>query len=398
MHDTRLFVFLLGAVVVIGAATGCTESASTGRPPVGSPPADEIRDGPVFDVQSVTLDARRKPDSTLLVHLRDLGVTHVTLVPFGWQAAVDEPHIRVDTADGWYSESHRGIRTLSRQADALGMAVILKPHIWIGRYDEGGNRSEIQFESDAAWTRWARDYRDFMLEYAMLAAEVDAAILVIGTELSQVATRRPSFWRGLADTVRTVYGGQLTYAANWHREYRDIRFWESMDYVGVQAYFPLSETPSPSVDTLEQTWRSHRKTLAALHERTGRPVLFTEIGYRSARSAAAKPWRWPERGGDVPPDSALQARCYSAFLSTMGMVDWFEGAIVWKWHPRRGERGATDFTPQGKPAERVLYRWFTGTAPQVPLRSSIANLRNAEPAVGGGLALRDRAGDGRDRE
>lgn len=344
---------------------GCADSDFRGRtePLKVEGDSGSVPSKPVFDIRSVTLDARRRPEPGLLVHLRDLGVTHITLVSFGWQESVDDPEVRVDTSDGWYTESHGGIRALARQADTLGMGVILKPHIWIGGYDAGGNRSEIAFESEWAWGRWETSYRGFLMTYARLAADVDADVLVLGTELRSVATTRPEFWRGLARDVREVYDGELTYAANWHAEYENIEFWDVLDYVGVQAYFPLADGPNPTLDTMRSRWRTHRAELARVHRRTGKPILFTEIGYRSARTTAEAPWRWPERGSEsVPADSTLQARCYRAFFSTMGTASWFAGGIIWKWHPEHDRQSSTAFTPQGKPAERVLRRWFTGVS------------------------------------
>ena len=343
------------------AAAGCadTEASFSSAAPDTLPDAE-----PIFDVRSVTLDARNRPDSSLLVRLRDLGVTHITLVSFGWQKAPDVPIIRADTGDGWYSESHRGIRTLARQADALGMGVILKPHLWVGGYDEEQDRSEIGFDTEADWARWEADYRRFLMLYARLAAEVNADVLVLGTELTRAATERPNFWRTLASEVRTVYDGQLTYAANWHKAYKRVQFWSALDYVGVQAYFPLTDTESPSLSALRDGWRRHQAALAEVHERAGRPILLTEVGYRSAVGAAAAPWMWPERDETAVPDSALQARCYRAFLSTVGRAPWLKGSIIWKWHPPSEVDGPTAFTPQGKLAETVLRRWFTATTPQ----------------------------------
>ena len=358
----RLHCLCVVASLVMGAslfvAAGCVDTeASFSSTAPDTVPASE----PVFDVRSVTLDARNRPDSSLLVRLRDLGVTHLTLVSFGWQERASSTEIGVDTTKGWYSESHAGIRTLARQADALGMDVILKPHIWVGGYDEAQNRSEIGFESAARWREWEANYRRFLMMYARLAAEVDADVLVLGTELTRVATDRPDFWRELASDARSVYDGDLTYAANWHKAYKQIRFWEALDYVGVQAYFPLTKAEDPSLATLREGWRPHQAELAKVHERTGRPILFTEVGYRSAAGAAEAPWTWPERDDGAPPDSALQARCYQAFLSTVGQAPWMKGGIVWKWHPPSEVEGATAFTPQGKPAEAILRRWFTGT-------------------------------------
>jgi hypothetical protein len=349
------------------AAAGCmdTEASFSSSAP-DTIPASE----PVFDVRSVTLDARNRPDSSLLVRLRDLGVTHLTLVSFGWQESASSTEIGIDTTKGWYSESHAGIRTLARQADALGMDVILKPHIWVGGYDEAQNRSEIGFESAARWRKWEANYRQFLMIYARLAAQVDADMLVMGTELTRAATERPDFWRGLAADARSVYDGDLTYAANWHRAYKQIRFWEALDYVGVQAYFPLTEESDPSLSTLRKGWRGHQAKLAEMHERTGRPLLLTEVGYRSAPGAAEAPWTWPERDDEATPDYALQARCYQAFLSTVGRAPWMKGGIIWKWHPPAEVDRRTGFTPQGKPAEAVLRRWFVGTAPDSPAPDS----------------------------
>ncbi|WP_118831564.1 glycoside hydrolase family 113 [Salinibacter ruber] len=347
----------LGVLFVAGAGCGKTD----GAPPAA---ADTLAPSePIFDVRSVTLDARNRPDSSLLVRLRDLGVTHLTLVAFGWQKAPDVPTVRADTGDGWYSESHRGVRTLARQADALGMGVILKPHLWVGGYDEAQDRSDIGFDTEADWAAWEADYRRFLMLYARLAAEVDADALVLGTELTRSATERPDFWRGIAEAARTVYDGNLTYAANWHEAYDSIQFWDALDYVGVQAYFPLTDATDPSLAALRTGWGPHRAALAEIHERTGRPVLLTEVGYRSAEGAAARPWEWPERDDGAAPDAALQARCYRAFLSTVGRAPWLKGGIIWKWHPPAEVEGPTAFTPQGKPAERVLRRWFTGAAP-----------------------------------
>ena len=346
-----------GVLFAAGAGCGTTDGAPSATADTLSPSE------PVFDVRSVTLDARTRPDSSLLVRLRDLGVTHLTLVAFGWQKAPDAPTVRADTGDGWYSESHRGIRTLARQADALGMGVILKPHLWVGGYDAAQDRSDIGFDTESGWAEWEADYRRFLMLYARLAAEVDADALVLGTELTRSATERPAFWRALAEEARTVYDGNLTYAANWHEAYENVQFWGALDYVGVQAYFPLTDAADPSLEMLQAGWGSHRAALAKIHERTGRPVLLTEVGYRSAEGAAARPWEWPERDDGAAPDPSLQARCYQAFLSTVGRAPWLKGGIIWKWHPPAEVEGPTAFTPQGKPAEQVLRRWFTGAAP-----------------------------------
>ena len=321
-----------------------------------TPPAP----APAPAIRSITLDARRAPSPDILPRLKSLGITHLTLISFAYQPRLSEPTLRHNPNARWYSESDAGIRELAQQARALGMDVILKPHIWVGG---GGWRGELAYADEADWATWESGYHPFIMHYAHLAQEIDADILVIGTELARSVLDRPAFWKGLIADVRAVYDGKVSYAANWYAEYEDVTFWADLDYVGVQAYFPLTEAPNPTLDMLKEGWAPYHKSLARIHKETGRPILFTEIGYRSIAYAAAEPWRWFDRSelGTEPPDYDLQALLYQAFFEAMWHEPWMAGVIVWKWDgsPRISQRPPLDFTPQDKPAEQVLGHWFT---------------------------------------
>lgn len=320
-------------------------------------------------IRAVTLDARHPPEDGALERLRDLGATHITLVSFGFQRDIATPHIRMHTDAGWYSESDAGIRALAEEAHALGLGLILKPHIWVGDYSaEGQSRSDIAYDTESDWAEWEDAYHRFLMHYAHLADSTDADLLVIGTELERAATERPDFWRELIDEIRTVYDGPLTYAANWYREYERVPFWDALDMVGVQGYFPLSDADRPSLPMLRAGWDDHQDALRRTAAATNRPILFTEMGYRSVDYAAAEPWTWPRRdeAREKSPNHTLQADLYRAFFDRIMPAPWFAGAIVWKWHPEaRGDR-PLGFTPQNKPAEEVLREEFTHLAPDTP--------------------------------
>jgi len=317
-------------------------------------------------IQSVTLDARNKPSEAMLPTLKELGVTHVTLVQFGFQRSIEDPEIRMNPDAGWYSESDQGARELSQQADSLGLHIILKPHLWLGGYShQGQSRNEIGYADEDMWNKWETDYTVFLMHYAHLAEEIGAEILVIGTELARSAHERPQFWQDLIVQIRSVYQGQLTYAANWWEEYEEIGFWESLDFIGVQAYFELSDQPNPTDAMLSEGWSIHKEALSSLSERLNRPVLFTELGYRNVDDAAAKPWRWPSHDeiGTAMPNNQIQAQLYNIFFHEVWNEPWLHGAILWKWHGDRERRRTAElgFTPQGKPAEEVIRQWFTSS-------------------------------------
>ncbi len=351
----------LGLLVTALLLSACTEAGGQDQPL------------PIDKIQSVTLDARRAPDPSVMVGLHEMGITHVTLIQFAFQAAIDKPELRMHTDADWFSESDRGIRDLAQQADALGLRIILKPHIWVGRYStEGQTRADIGFDTEADWQSWEAQYTTFMMHYAHLAAEIDAAMLVIGTELANPARTRPDYWRGLIAEVRSVYDGPLTYAANWWEEYEHITFWDALDYIGIQAYFEISKEDNPSLAMLHDGWKTPKETMQRLSEQTGRPILFTEIGYRNVPFAAAQPWRWPSRQDvdNVEADDALQVRLYQAFFESLWHEPWFEGAILWKWKPDAGRRrNYLDFSPQNKPAEQVIAQWFSQNRSGLPVAS-----------------------------
>ena len=86
-------------------------------------------------------------------------------------------------------------------------------------------------------------------------------------------------------------------------------------------------------------------------------------GYRSVPEAAIEPWKWPDHREPAKDDQGfeIQARCYQAFFEVFWDQPWFAGAYFWKWFPRLDgdePRRVIGFTPQDKPAERVLGSWY----------------------------------------
>ncbi len=356
----RLPVLLLA--LVLGA---CADTAAERPAPVA--PTASVEAPVASRIQGVTLDAVDRPSESPLVELERLGVRHVALIPYGFQRGHDDPDLRFNPEPGWYSEGTTAARTLAADAAARGMAVVLKPQLWLGR-DAGEHWSAtIGFETEKGWQAWEANYRRLILHHARTAEEIGSPLFVVGTELGRAAREREAFWRSLIAEVRGVFSGELTYAANWHDDLEHIRFWDALDVVAVQAYFPLAESKDavPGVEALVAAWAPHERMLREIAEREGKPVLFTEVGYRPMPFAAAEPWESGRREG-VEPDPAAQARLYEAFFRALWDEPWFAGAVLWKWvvppeRPHRWHRFdwvATSYSFRGRPAEAVVARWF----------------------------------------
>jgi hypothetical protein len=203
----------------------------------------------------------------------------------------------------------------------------------------------------ADWRAFMADYRLYVLRYARLSADTQADILCIGTELAQASRAAviTGEWRALAEEVRSVFPGPITYAAH-HSEVEGVPFWDSLDYIGVDGYYPVAGL-SAALERLER-----------LSARWNRPVIFTEAGFASSDHALTEPWRAGPT--EASPDSVrlnLQAEGWQALLAELWRRDFIWGVYAWKWHPNLSWGGPTnaDHTPQGKPALDVIRRFYT---------------------------------------
>lgn len=287
-----------------------------------------------------------------LSRLSELHVNWISQTPFGWQRSPSSPEIVMHTSGEriWWGESDDGISETTQMARSLHIKTLLKPHLWVGK----GWPGDIQMSNELDWESWFTQYETFILHYALLAEKNQIDILCIGTEL-QKTTEKEKEWRNIIRKIKAVYHGSLTYAANFHQEYKRISFWDELDFIGIQAYFPLATSKGPGFQELLDGWKSPMESIEKAQKQYNKPVLFTEIGYRSTHDAAVEPWQWPKAEQSTEACYEAQAECYKAFFQSVWNKKWFAGVYFWKWYPQGPRRmGSIDFTPQNKLAEKIL--------------------------------------------
>ncbi len=288
------------------------------------------------------------PESTdSLEALRGLGSNWIALVPTWYQETLTSSVIGEDPSR---SPSQDEIRDLITRVRGLGFRTLLKPHIDIRR---GGWRGSIE-PADVA--SWRASYRDFMLTFARLAEEMEVESFSIGTELKR-RSGDLSFWQDLISRIRALYSGSLTYSANWD-EYEDVGFWQQLDFIGIDFYFPLTDDPEATVDEMVAALQPIRDDLQRFSEAEGKPFLFTEIGYRSINGTNTRPYDFRMRGDT---DLQEQADAYEAALSVFQGEEWLRGIFWWRWDPRV-TTGASDegYLIYGKPAADILMDFWGG--------------------------------------
>jgi hypothetical protein len=227
---------------------------------------------------------------------------------------------------------------------------MVKPHVNLD--DPHLGRSEINFGQDkTAWDVWFASYTRFIIHYARLAQEV---------------VDQAEQWRKIIGGVRQVYKGSLTYAALSYREEYRISWWDALDAIGVNAYYPLTLTTTPTIAQLKLGWTPATLLLDSLAKRWNRPIIFTEIGYLSVDGSNRAPGYWALDG---PIDLQEQADCYQAVFEVFQEKTWWQGVFWWSWSvdPKQGGLSDRTYTARNKPAGEILKRYFEGqTTPAVP--------------------------------
>ncbi|MBT8311538.1 MAG: glycoside hydrolase [Flavobacteriaceae bacterium] len=313
----------------------------------------------ISKINGVSFVASREEASQKHVEaVLDVFADHAAVMPFGFIRNLDSPEIIFDTDRQWYGETTQGAKQYIELLRENRLNIMLKPQLWIWRGEFTG---DLKMNSEEDWKILEDSYEAFILTYARLAQETRVELFCIGTELEEFVKARPQYWNSLIGKIREVYKGKLTYAANWD-EYKRTPFWPLLDYVGIDAYFPLSEERTPSVDLLKEGWKPWKSRIEEVAKESGKPILFTEYGYRSMDYTAKKPWLVDRNEENVNLEGQVNAK--KAIFEEFWGEDWFAGGFVWKWflnHDRAGGEQDNRFTPQNKPAEEVIrlfYRTF----------------------------------------
>lgn len=289
----------------------------------------------------------------------EVGANWIAVIPYAYTRQ-NEPKVHYDNSKWqWWGERPEGCAQTVALAKENGLKVMLKPQVYV----PGSWTGDLRFTPEE-WEQWEQEYRDYVLPMARMAEEKGVDLLCIGTEFKISVQERLAFWQHFIKEIRAVYSGQLVYAANWD-EYEMVQFWEDLDYVGINAYFPLVPDATPSVDGLIKAWQPTVQRLREFHQQVQKPILFTEFGYLSVDGCAYNTWELEGKIKQIRINEQAQANALEGLFRTFWPEPFWHGGFLWKWFPNmRGHEGypAKDYTPQGKVAETNLKKWYQAAA------------------------------------
>ncbi|MBK9629820.1 MAG: hypothetical protein IPO62_01925 [Saprospiraceae bacterium] len=286
----------------------------------------------------------------------DHHIEWISVIPYAY-TPLAKPVVKYNqTQWQWWGETRMGAEKTIELAHQKGIKVMLKPQVYIPR----GWTGTMDYNSEEEWIQWENDYSKYILDMADLAKHSGVELFCIGTEFSVSVKKRLKYWLQLIAEIRKIYPGKICYSANWDH-YEETPFWDHLDYIGISAYFPLTEEENPDLEKLKESWNPWFTEMKEFSNKLKKKILFTEFGYLTIDGAAGKTWELEQKIDQLKMNQTIQATAYEAILSRFWNEEFWAGGFVWKWFPEgEGHEGypEKDYTPQGKLAAGVLRNWY----------------------------------------
>ena len=121
-----------------------------------------------------------------------------------------------------------------------------------------------------------------------------------------------------------------------------VQWWDALDYIGVDAYFPNTRANNPTVEQAKAGWYSYTDSygqtnrwvddMKALSQKFGKKVIFTELGFNTVRNPSAE-WK-----SSRALDQTGAKNCVEATFQVFDKEPWMAGIFWWTWNvdPNRG--------------------------------------------------------------
>jgi hypothetical protein len=288
-----------------------------------------------------------------LDNIKNIGCDWVAINFFYFQDTINSSVIELDYTPPEYSVEPNSVVDAIQYCHSIGLKVMLKPMV---DCKDGNWRGKI-----IPTQAWFDAYRAILNEWADIAEANNVELFCLGCEYVETVYWTPQ-WRQIISEVRDRYTGELTYAANALNE-ENVAWWDDLDYIGTDPYYPLTSITDPNEQQLQDAWRQRADDLETwLYANwPDKEIIFTEIGYQSCDGTNIKPWRIDT--ADCVIDLQEQADCYKALLDQCRDRPWWRGVFWWNWmtDPNQGLPDTTHYywhVPQNKPAETLLTNYY----------------------------------------
>jgi hypothetical protein len=263
------------------------------------------------------------------------------------------------TSNQYKTASDEALRRVVNLAHSLGIRVVLVLGVNTSSEPDGWIRIGTAFTNETQWQAWFASYREQTNHYASFAQEAGVDMFYIGCELPGTSHREDD-WRQVVKEVRERFKGPISYDSvfwgNPTPEYQSIRWWDAVDYICTDFWFPLTNKNDPTVAELKQGWENtgFLASFENVSRQFNKPAILSEIGYEARDGTNRNPGMHLE---NAPEDLQEQADCYQAAMEMVIGRSWLKGIFWFQWKTIPAGQ-SWDGDPHGKPAEEVLKKFY----------------------------------------
>jgi len=227
---------------------------------------------------------------------------------------------------------------------------------------------------------WFASYSEALLHFAQLAETNKVELFSIGNEFTSMFLdgANDTEWNEIIDSVEEIYHGKLTVKLNcWYKQTQfdnllKLSWFQKLDYLGVAAYFDLTDKMDPTEEDLKKAWFNSRqginfvKELATLFESYQKPIIFSEIGYRNVDGCNIEPWnadskvpRFPSGLGTGKKDDEEAILCAKVLFETFKAQNWWKGTFWFCWPTGILSENDTGYGIRDKPILKEILKNYS---------------------------------------
>ncbi|MHA1731689.1 MAG: glycoside hydrolase family 113 [Promethearchaeota archaeon] len=247
--------------------------------------------------------------------MKEVGVEWVGVNAWWYQENLTSTEI----GPGQWTDTAANLSDAFGYIHSLGMKVMFKPML---DTKTGQWRSNIEASPD-----WFSAYQSFIWNQSELAQAAGVELFIIGCEMGNMQVHDAEV-REMIAGVRERYSGLVSYAAN-HDSFWFVTWWDAVDLIGFDAWFPFTTSYDPTLDELTAVWDGFYDRLFQFSLKWNKPIFFPELGIQARDGSNMVPNDNKFNSNQDPHEMALWYR--SLFASKLWTAPWFKGTYFWMW-------------------------------------------------------------------
>ena len=201
---------ILGVVVLLLGAVALPQAFRKNTPPPLPDDGPPLKPSQVGEMRGMTLQLHSYwegiPFEQYVGEIARTGANTVCFSLAAYQENASSSSIFIDYRK---VPSVKRMKKLIKVAHDKSLSVVMMPIVLLENPRSGEWRGKINPTNKEKW--W-KSYNEYILFYARIAADADAEVFIIGSELVSMEGENVR-WRNLIRDVRKVYKGRLSYSA-----------------------------------------------------------------------------------------------------------------------------------------------------------------------------------------